>query len=93
MKRSIGLVAQVGFFTVGRGLFLGDWNAQWDLSSGVSSGSEGTFSCPKVMFATTSRANGTDNPIFFRILEEILSKQAKAIDLSLIIKVFGKLSR
>ena len=93
MKRSMGLLAQVEFFTVGRGLFLGDWNAQWDLSTDVSSGSEGTFSCPKVMFATTSRANGTNNPIFLTIFEEILSKQAKAIDLSLIIKVFGKLSR
>jgi hypothetical protein len=93
MKRSMGLLAQVEFFTVGGGLFLGDWNAQWDLSEGVSSGSEGTFSCPKVTFATTSRAIGTNNPIFFRILEEIWSKQAKAIGLSLIIKVFGKLSR
>ena len=89
MKRSMGLLAQVEFFTVGRGLFLGDWNAQCDLSADVSSGSEGTFSCPKVMFTTTSRANGTNNPIFLRISEEILSKQAKAIDLSLIIKVFG----
>ena len=89
----MGLLAQVEFFTVGRGLFLGDWNAQWDLSAGVSSGSEGTFSCPKVMVATTSRANSTNNPIFLGILKEIWSKQAKVIDLSLIMILFGKLSR
>jgi hypothetical protein len=40
------------------------------------------------MLATTSRANGTNNPIFLRILKEIWSKQAKVIDLSLIMKVF-----
>ena len=73
MKKSIGLIAAEVLLTVGRGLFLGVWKAQWDLSAGVSSGSEGDFSWPKAKVTQINRPNDGNNPVFFKFFKEILS--------------------